>query len=162
MASKTPTAEISSGDADYVSYDQKPKQGHIFCGVCCDTRTACLVVNIISLAFAGLGLISLAPQMDRPGFERFGVLMAAFVIGIVCNAVGLFGALKFKKMFILIPSIWFGIEAILSLVLFMDFIGFSFAIFFLYPHIMFYKELQEGTMSRENYAHEKNCCNACC
>jgi hypothetical protein len=115
-------------------------------------------VNIVSLAFAGLGLISLAPQMDRPGFERFGFLMVAFVLGIICNALGLFGALKFKKMFILIATIWFGIEAILSLVMFMDWVGFGTAIFFLYPHVMFYKELQEGTMSRENYAHEKNCC----
>mmetsp|Transcript_20552 Transcript_20552/g.42316 ORF Transcript_20552/g.42316 Transcript_20552/m.42316 type:complete len:161 (-) Transcript_20552:1858-2340(-) len=158
----SPSAEISSGDADYVNVDPKPKRGHIFCGVCCDVRTACLVVNIVSLAFAGLGLISLAPQMDRPGFERFGILMAAFVIGIVCNAVGLYGALKFKKMFTLIAAIWFGIEAILSLVMFMDFIGFAIAILFLYPHVMFYKELQDGIMSRENYAYEKNCCNAFC
>ena len=88
--------------------------------------------------------------------------MAAFVLGIVCNAVGLYGALKFKKMFILIAAIWFGLEAILSLVMFLDFFGCAIAIFFLYPHVMMYKELMEGTMSRENFAHEKNCCTVCC
>lgn len=25
-----PSAEISSGNADYVAYDQKPKRGHVF------------------------------------------------------------------------------------------------------------------------------------
>lgn len=87
--------------------------------------------------------------------------MAAFVLGIVCNALGLYGGLKFKKTFTLIAAVWFGIEAILSLVMFMDFIGFAISAFFLYPHVVFYKELQDGIMSRENYPREKNCCAAC-
>ena len=131
-------------------------------GCCCDARTACLVVNVIALAFAGLGLISLAPQMDRPEFERFGVFIAVFVLGIIANSLGVYGALKFKKIFVLIAAVWFGLEAILSVVLFLDFVGSAFAIFFLYPHIMFFKELQDGVMSRENYVREKDCCGACC
>ena len=130
--------------------------------MCCDTRTACIVVNIISLSFAGLGLVSLAPRMDRPGFERFGFLMAAFVLGIISNAVGLFGALKFKKTFILVAAVWFGIEAILSLIMFRDFVGFALSTFFLYPHVIFYKEMKEGIMTQENFAREKNCCGAFC
>jgi len=99
--------------------------------------------------------------MDRPGFERFGVLMAAFVLGIVCNALGLYGGLKFKKTFTLIAAVWFGIEAILSLVMFLDFVGFAISALFLYPHVVFYKELQDGIMSRENFPREKYCCAAC-
>lgn len=30
MASTTPTAEISQGNAEYVSYDKEPKRGHVF------------------------------------------------------------------------------------------------------------------------------------
>jgi len=117
----------------------------------------------MSLAFTGLGLISLAPQaMDRPGFERFGIMIAAFVLGIICNTLGLYGALKFRKTFILVATVWFGIEAILSVALFMDFVGFIVSILFLYPHLMFFKELQSGVMSRKNYIHEKECCGACC
>ena len=130
--------------------------------VCCDVRIACLVVNIVALSFAALGLVNFAPEMDRPAFERFGILIAAFVLGIICNALGLYGALKFNRIFVLVAAVWFAIEGILSLVIFMDWIGFIFALFFLYPHIMFYKELSEGTISRANYGQEKDCCAACC
>eukprot|EP00536_Pseudo-nitzschia_multiseries_P006510 jgi/Psemu1/296267/fgenesh1_pm.139_\ len=152
------TMEISKGDAEYVTYDKQPKRGHVFCGFCCDVRTACLVVNIIALSFAALGLVSLAPQMDRPGFERFGIFMATFVLGIIANSLGVYGALKFKNIFVLIAAIWFGLEALLSLVLFMDFVGCAVSLFFLYPHIMFIREMQSGVMTKENYVHEKNCC----
>jgi len=154
--------EVVKGD--YVLNDQpQSRRGHTCCLVCCDTRTACLVANVMSLAFAGLGLISLAPQaMDRPGFERFGFMISAFIIGIICNAFGLYGALKFKKTFILVTSAWFGIEAILSIALFLDYIGFAVALLFLYPHVMFYKELQSGVMTRDTYMHEKQCCGSLC
>jgi len=155
--------EVSKGNEEHVQYEEPTRDGHTCCFVCCDTRTACLVVNVMSLAFTGLGLISLAPQaMDRPGFERFGIMIAAFVLGIICNTLGLYGALKFRKTFILVATVWFGIEAILSVALFMDFVGFIVSILFLYPHLMFFKELQSGVMSRKNYIHEKECCGACC
>ena len=109
-----------------------------------------------------LGLISLAPQMDRPGFERFGLMMAAFVIGIICNALGLFGALKFKKTFVMVAAVWFGIEAILGLVLFMDWIGAAVALCFMYPHVMLFRDMQKGIMTPERYPNEKDCCGACC
>jgi hypothetical protein len=65
-------------------------------------------------------------------------------------------------MFILVATVWFGIEAILSVVLFMDFIGLIVSVLFLYPHVMLYKDLQNGVMSRETYAREKDCCGSCC
>jgi Flp pilus assembly protein protease CpaA len=133
-----------------------------FSGCCCDTRTATIVVNAISLGFAGLGLVSLAPQMDRPGFERFGAMMAAFVIGIVCNVLGLYGALKFKKTFVMVAAVWFGIEAILSIVLFMDFVGAAIAVCFLYPHIMLFRDMHRGIITPETFPNEKDCCGSCC
>ena len=131
-------------------------------GVCCDTRTACIVVNIVSLAFAGLGLVGLAPQMDRVGFERFGIVIAIFVLGVISSAFGLFGALKFKKIFILITAVWFGIEALLALILFRDIFACLTSLFFFYPHIVFYRELFDGTMSRATFPREKDCCGSCC
>ncbi|KAL3916915.1 MAG: hypothetical protein SGARI_007844 [Bacillariaceae sp.] len=104
----------------------------------------------------------MAPQMDRPGFERFGLLISAFVIGIICNALGLFGALKFKKTFVMVAAVWFGVEAILSIVLFMDFIGDVVALLFLYPHIMLFHDMQKGIMTAERFPNEKDCCGACC
>jgi len=163
VVSHYPDVSKSKSNEEYVQYDESTRHGHTCCFVCCDTRTACLVVNVMSLAFTGLGLISLAPQaMDRPGFERFGIMIAAFVLGIICNALGLYGALKFRKTFILVATVWFGIEAILSVALFMDPVGFIVSILFLYPHLMFFKELQSGVMSRKNYIHEKECCGAIC
>merc|ERR1712238_301473 len=130
VVSHYPDVSKSKSNEEYVQYDESTRHGHTCCFVCCDTRTACLVVNVMSLAFTGLGLISLAPQaMDRPGFERFGIMI---------------GALKFRKTFILVATVWFGIEAILSVALFMDPVGFIVSILFLYPHLMFFKELQSG------------------
>jgi Flp pilus assembly protein protease CpaA len=117
-----------------------------------------MVVNITALGFAALGLISLGPQIDRAAFERFGMLIAVFVIGIICNAMGLWGAMKFNKLGILVAAVWFGIEAVLSIALYMDFLGAAFALCFLYPHIVFFRELQNGVMSKETYVNEKNCC----
>mmetsp|Transcript_12391 Transcript_12391/g.35275 ORF Transcript_12391/g.35275 Transcript_12391/m.35275 type:complete len:161 (+) Transcript_12391:86-568(+) len=152
------TNEVPMADANYVAADAQPKRGHIFCGYCCDVRTACLVVNMIALAFAGLGLVSLAPKMDRPGFQRFGIFMAAFVLGIIANSLGIYGALKFKQIFVLIAGVWFALEALLSLILFLDFVGFALGLLFLYPHIMLFKEIQDGIMTKENYVNEKSCC----
>lgn len=131
-------------------------------GFCCDTRTAVITVNIISLGFAVLGLASFAPNMDRPGFERFGLMISALVIGVICSSLGLFGALKFRKTFVLVAAIWFGIEAIMGLVLFMDWIGAVIGVFFMYPHIMMFRDMQKGIMTRERYPVEKECCGACC
>jgi len=113
---------------------------------------------MIALAFAGLGLVSLAPKMDRPGFQRFGIFMAAFVLGIIANSLGIYGALKFKQIFVLIAGVWFALEALLSLILFLDFVGFALGLLFLYPHIMLFKEIQDGIMTKENYVNEKSCC----
>jgi hypothetical protein len=121
-----------------------------------------MTVNIISLGFAALGLVSLAPEMDRPGFERFGMMISLFVIGVICNSLGLYGSLKFKKHFVLVAAVWFGIEGILSLVLFMDFVGATIAISFLYPHIMLFRDMQRGIMTPETFPQEKDCCGACC
>jgi hypothetical protein len=117
-----------------------------------------MAVNIISLGFVALGLVNLAPELDRPGFERFGLLVSAMVIGVICSTLGLWGSMRFNKTGILVAAVWFGIEAVLSIVLFMDFVGAAIAVCFVYPHVMFYRELQNGIMSKETYANEKDCC----
>ena len=89
-------------------------------------------------------------------------MISAFVIGIICNSLGLYGALKFKKTFVMVAAVWFGIEAILSIVLFMDFIGAVVALFFLYPHVMLFRDMQKGIMTPERFPNEKDCCGACC
>jgi Flp pilus assembly protein protease CpaA len=100
--------------------------------------------------------------MDRPDFDRFGGFIAAFVIGIICNALGLYGAIKFKKTFVMVAAVWFGIEAILSLVLFMDFAGATIALCFLYPQIMLFRDMQKGIITPETFPNEKDCCGSFC
>jgi hypothetical protein len=117
-----------------------------------------MVVNVVGLVFAALGLVSLAPALDTPQLERMGLYISMLVIGFICNLVGIWGSLNFNKHGIMIAGVWFALEAILGLALFTDFVGAAIAISFLYPHVVFYRELQKGIMSRETYANEKECC----
>ena len=74
-------------------------------------------------------------------------MISAFVIGIICNALGLYGALKFKKAFVMVAAVWFVVEGILGLILFMDWISAVVSLCFLYPHIILFRELRSGIMS---------------
>lgn len=133
----------------------------VYSGCCCDTRTAVIVVNIISLGFACLGLVSLAPRFDQPALERFGLLIAALVIGIICNALAIYGAFAFKKTFVMVGLVWFCVEAILSLALFLDFIGALVALVFAYPHLFLFREMRQGIITPANYPNERACCECC-
>jgi hypothetical protein len=118
-----------------------------------------MVVNIISLGFSLLGLISLGPHFREPDVvERFGLILSALIIGFICNTLALYGALKFKKTFVVVGLVWFCIESILSLVLFLDFIGAAVGLAFAYPHLFLFRELRSGVMSPQTFPNEKACC----
>ena len=138
------------------------KQSQTNSGVCCDTRTAVIVVNIISLGFGMLGLITLSPHFAEPDVvERFGLILSALVVGIICNSLALMGSIKFYKTFVMVGLVWYCIESILSLVLFLDFIGAAVGLAFAYPHFFLFKEIRSGIMSKQTYPNEKSCCDCC-
>jgi hypothetical protein len=109
-----------------------------------------------------LGLITLSPHFAEPDMiERFGLIVTTLVIGIVCNTVTLYGSIKFKKTFVMVGLVWFCLEAILSLVLFLDFIGAAIALSFAYPHFFLFREMRNGIMTPQSYPNEKSCCDCC-
>lgn len=163
---------------DYIQHERQAPKGHTCCGCCCDTRRAVIVINIISMSFAFLALLSLtllttnadfASQLDDDEVQVFmdemdgtsiGLSIGVVVLGILCNACGIFGAYKFHRISIIVASIWFVVEMIRACVYF-DMFGIVMAGFFLYPHIVFYQELSSGLMTQESYPNERQCCECC-
>lgn len=168
----------SSMGGDYIQHEREARQGHTCCGCCCDTRRAVIVINIISILFASLALISLtmlatkedlASQFDDDEVQAFlgemdgatiGLSAGTALLGIVCNAFGLFGAYKFHRLSIIVASIWYAVECIRACI-YLDPFGLLMAGLFLYPHVVFYRELSNKIMAPESYANEKYCCECC-
>eukprot|EP00536_Pseudo-nitzschia_multiseries_P006511 jgi/Psemu1/239441/estExt_Genewise1.C_1390066 len=90
-----------------------------------------------------------------------GLAIANSVGGVICTLIGIVGAAQFNRIATNIGSTWYVFECIRSLVL-GDIVGAVFAACFCYPHAVFYHELKNGVMSRENYPKEKICCECCC
>ena len=163
---------------DYIQHERQTPNSHACCGCCCDTRRAVVVVNIVSISFATLALLSLtllttsadlASQLDDDEVQAFldemdgaslGLTIGIAVLGIICNACGLFGAYKFHQISIIIASIWYVVEMIRAGV-YLDPFGVVMAGLFLYPHIVFYRELSSGLMTPVSYPSERQCCECC-
>jgi hypothetical protein len=142
----------------------------------CDTRNAVLVVNSIALVFYLVMVVSFSlligdtlnydddqvqSVMDTLDNAKIGLTITTFVGGIVCNCAALYGAFNFNKSLTFVGGSWFLFETIRSLFV-GDLVGLAIAASFCYPHAVFYYELKNGVMSRENYAKEKICCDCCC
>jgi hypothetical protein len=168
---------------EYVQHEPPPRQGRLCCGCCCDTRRAVIVVNIVSLSFAVLAILSLslmtsdryAAQFDDDEVQTASneidgaavgitiqgpATIGIAVLGMICNTAGLFGAFKFNKIGIIVAAIWYSAECVRSL-LFYDIAGAIMAGLFAYPHVVFYQEMKKGIMTPENYPNEDQCC-VCC
>jgi hypothetical protein len=89
-----------------------------------------------------------------------GMTIGIAVLGMICNTAGVFGALKFNKIGIIVAAIWYSTECVRSL-LFYDIAGAVMAGLFAYPHVVFYQEMKQGIMTPENYPNEDQCC-VCC
>lgn len=153
------------------------KQSHACCGCCCDTRRAVIVVNIISMSFAVLAILTisivssdkyaesidddqvLAALAEIDG-SKLGVTIGFASAGIFCNACGIFGARRFNQWAIIVAGLWYVIEFVRSLV-YLDLGGAIMSGFFAYPHVIFWQEMRKGIMAPATYPHEEQCCNCC-
>jgi len=159
---------------DYVLIDKNARRAHICCG--CDTRNAIFVVNIISVCFYLLAIISFSliagdrlnydddqvqSVMDTLDSTKISLTISIFVVGMICNITAIYGAAYFNKIAITIGAMWFLFETIRSLC-FYDIGSAIVAAGFCYPHTVFYFELKNGVMSKDNYPQEKVCCDCCC
>jgi len=161
-------------DDDYVLIDKNARRAHICCG--CDTRNATFTVNIVSMCIYFFGIVSFSliigdklnydddhVQGIMNSFEdaKIGIMIAICAVGIICNAIAIYGATYFNKYGVMIGAGWFMLEAVRSL-FFLDIGNAIMSTCFFYPHIVFYFELKNGVMSKENYPKEKVCCDCCC
>jgi hypothetical protein len=162
---------------DYVQHERIPPRSHTCCGCCCDTRRAVIVVNTISITFAALAILSIslltndqyAAQIDDDEVKAYldeidgaalGITIGVAVIGMICNACGIFGAYKFHKIFTVIAGLWYFAECIRACY-FYDLPGLVMGASFMYPHVVFYKEVSSGVMSPASYPQEKQSCSCC-
>ena len=153
------------------------KQSHACCGCCCDTRRAVIVVNVISMCFAALAILSIALMSSDAYAAQFdddnivtalndidgatvGMTISFAAVGMVCNASGIFGATKFNKWAVMVAGSWYLVELLRSLAHF-DIGGAIMAGFFVYPHVIFWQEMRKGIMTAATYPQEEQCCNCC-
>jgi hypothetical protein len=162
---------------DYVQHESVPQRSHSCCRCCCDTRRAVIVVNIISMTFAALAVLSVSiltndqyaaqfdddevqAALDEMDGAALGITIGVAVIGMICNAFGIFGAYKFHKISTVIAGLWYFAECIRACY-FYDLPSLVMAAFFLYPHVVFYQEVSKGIMSPASYPQEQRSCNCC-
>jgi hypothetical protein len=153
------------------------KQGHAFCGGCCDVRRAVIIVNVISITFASVGLIAMgglmaatsatydddAVQETMSAFNEanlsMGIVIALSAIRIVANSIGIYGAVTYNIWMVGASLLAYCFDFVMGVVS-MNVGGLVMIALFAYPHFFFIKEVRSGIMSEANYVNEKQSC--CC
>ena len=165
-----------------------PKQGHMFCGCCCDVRRATVAVNMVSIIYAVISMITVSitvgnakqNETNDPYAYTYNdqlktvltVSIIASIIGICFSIAAIIGAIKFNIGLVGSNVVWLAIGFITTIAVSAPATGYSygavnilfylaFLCFFLYPHIMLIYEIKGSkTMSQESYTprEEKSCC----
>ena len=180
-------SEIEPGNTDTGDETAQLKQGHTYCGFCCDMRRAVMIVNAVNILF--LLIITLAvAEADRMVRESDndaekealdssekalrGVAIIA-VFGWILSFVTIWGAIKFRVIPVALNALYMFIAFLATSTMRYratehhtahDFdVGSWFInVFFLllaeYPHIMYVIEVRSGILSAETYQREKRCC----
>jgi hypothetical protein len=144
------------------------KQGHSFCGVCCDMRRCVIIINCVYVIISLLDL-----SAEKFAMYPFGWFDVMIYFKIVLCAVGIVGAVQFNIYLVAIPAVMYLLEAIFaaiviitdnsygvySLLLF-GYYSLPVCCILLYPHILFIIEKCRGIMTKENYHNEEQSC--CC
>lgn len=167
-----------------------PKQGHMFCGACCDVRRATIAINIVSIVFDVINVISFSVAVgnvnyvgtndtyykDKLNAALTGTIIAS-IIGVCFSIAAISGAIKFNIWLIGSNIVWLVIGFITTIAVSVSasagssgysygalniLFGLAFLGFFLYPHIMLVYEIKVSkTMSQETYTpREEKSC--CC
>jgi hypothetical protein len=154
------------------------RQGHLFCGYCCDMRRAVAILNILTITWALLGFILFkfplfessvaaadvdddktsyaADNKNKESFDFFFILSPAIVL----PAFGLWAAIRFKKYMICLLAFWYTFDFLLCLIIF-DYVGATVSGIATYAHVVFYSQLDHGIMTVDTYhANERHSC--CC
>jgi hypothetical protein len=157
------------------------KQGHAFCGGCCDVRRAVIIVNIIYVTLVSIGLVTMGSFMAatsasssltydddevREAMAAFDeedlfmvVTIALAAIRIIVNGLGIYGAVTYNIWLVGFSLLVYCFEFVMGAVD-GNRIGLLMVALFAYPHFFFIKEVRSGIMSEANYVNEKQSC--CC
>jgi hypothetical protein len=83
--------------------EDEGKKGHKFFGICCDSRRAVIIVNIISLLVFISGLVAaLVPGSITVSAQN----LVAMIFNILFTLVIIFGALKFNDTAVTVGLLW--------------------------------------------------------
>jgi hypothetical protein len=141
-------------------------RAHLFCGFCCDMRRAVIIVNVVNIFLVILSSLLLLVFSLHFDFDGEDVRSPSIqdVIGISLPAVilsgfGITGAVKFKYWLVVLVGFYYGIMALLDMII-VDIPGVVKGFLFCYPHVILAQEIDKGVMSEENYPNAKHSC--CC
>jgi hypothetical protein len=168
-----------------------PKRGHSCCGFMCDMRRAVIITNIISIVAVILTAIAVsvvyhaAKNSNDPASQdsvhaletrAFRMQIALTVFGIFFAFGAIFGALKYKVIPVAANAVFIFVSFVISAALqnkaARESNNYSYGpvniIFslvanalFMYPHIVYCREVKAGILSAETYSsREKQSC--CC
>ena len=160
-------------------------ESHVICGVCCDTRRGVIIVNSITIVlhfimlisvFIGFGFLSqnsdtILDEMDddvaKNTFEDWAangnmktmeiIVSILLIASMTMHGCGIYGAFQFELWGVITATVSYGISLLLGLIS-LNFIHVLVAGFFLYPHIIMIKEMQDGIMTESNYDEGVCCC----
>lgn len=117
------------------------KQGHKFCGCCCDVRSAVIAVNLVNI-----GILLLSCLSESVSGAMYGVVGGL----IVSSAIGVAGAVRFNKWMVGVAASAY-ILGIAGALVSLHPQGLIYRGLFLYPHLYLIKEIHCSTMTKENY-----------
>lgn len=90
----------------------------------------------------------------------FTVTCVLVTIKMFASLIGIVGALKFSICLTGVAVLAYLLQIVIAVIGFIDWATLIYAVFFLYPHFMFMKEVKQGIMTKENYHNEEMSC--CC
>ena len=81
------------------------------------------------------------------------------LIQVVCFGIGAYGAVQFTPSYVMVALVCHCFSVLGNLIS-LSLVGVVVSGFFIYPHVVFLKEMRNGIMTPDNYANEKHSC--CC
>ena len=155
-STKTPSAYVDVSG---------PKQGHVFCGCCCDVRRATIAINIVSLVYF---FVIAQNTFASSGFDDDSALKTSVgftVFNMIHNVAAIVDAARFKIAKVVSNAVWLILGVIVRIVtnqnILFAVIDLVATCFFLYPHVVLIHEIKfTNTMSQETYRgrEEQSCC----
>ena len=155
--------------------DENFEDSRLYLGPFCDIRRGCLIMDIVYLAakiaLLAFGIMAFEGEavmarvyvdnslLDDEGEKKtaFYVTLVKNCIAIVFTSLCLYGITKFRSSLVLLGTIWFGIDIIVS-ILTRRWLSVAFNAFFIYPHVMLYQALVKKKITPQNYAKLQRCC----